>query len=160
MSRTGVVLSSLLQKKAHLRFIWFWRYSLLGPNSVYQGSLCSHDCGLCGLCCGGSVVLHGPRWRMGKTQQPMCGLLCIGSHWLLRGETLTAHSGSVREIQLICSDVIRICFHYVPTGSLQVSEMKGHWCRAVIFLQVKLGQSLGIFFSCPKGLSQWLWSYW
>lgn len=30
----------------------------------------------------------------------------------------------------------------------------------MIFLQVKLGQSLGMFFSCPKGLSQWLWSLW
>lgn len=32
---------------------------------------------------------------------------------------------------------------------------------AMTFLEAKLGQSLGsMFFSCPKGLSQWLWSHW
>lgn len=120
----------VLQKKAHLRFTCFWRYSLLGPNSAYKGSLCSHDGGLCGLCSGGSVVLHGPRWRMGETNSPWAAWLCIGSQWLLHGEASTAHSGPVREIALICSDVVRICFHYVPTGQLQVSEIKkGNWCR-------------------------------
>lgn len=117
-----------LQRKAHLRFIWFWRYSLLGPKSAYKGSLCSHDNGLCG-CSGGSVVPHDTHWRMGESNSPwVCAWLCIGSHWLLCGETFTAHSESVGEMTLMCSDSISICSHYVPAGQLQVSKIKnGNW---------------------------------
>lgn len=119
----------LLQKKAHSRFIWLWRYSLLGPNSTYKSSLCGCDHGLCGLCCVGSLV---PRYPLedGSNQQPV-GSLAV--HWVSLASTrrnFQRSSGSVREIALICSGIVRICFHHVPAGQLQVSEIKKwNWCQ-------------------------------
>lgn len=97
---------------------------MLGQNSTYKSSLCSHDHG----CVAFAVwdqwyhIVPTGRWEE-LTAHGLLGC-ALGLAGFCTEKLLTAHSESVREITLICSDIIRICFHHVPAGQLQVSEIK------------------------------------
>lgn len=106
---------------ACLRFILVLEVQLAGPKLSIQRQFVAMI-----MVCVASAL--GNQWYhivpVGGWEKPTALLGCAfdltgfcmeklhNSFWVCKGFTL------------ICSDIVRICFHYVPAGQLQVSEIK------------------------------------